>query len=330
MVEKDFHHLMYFPERVTCWLQGKQPMPLTMEIGLTSQCNYRCRYCALDWVARSHTMDTEVAKKVLKDAGGMGVRSVHFAGEGEPMLHPEFFSIVTHAKNAVDLEVGITTNGSVLNSLSDDHLWRLNQLATWIRISMDAGTQEEYKSIHGVNRFSDVVCGIKRLAKHPILSKYRRAKITLQAVSIGQELIPLIELGRKLQVDHVVIKPYSPHPHSPKDITPGPIPLSSADGFLIGRHRAEAALTDERAYTNCWANAFFILVAASGDVLPCNLYYDRPEMAYGNVNTEPLYSIWGKSHPEEVTSACRPGCRLHEANTYLDRVRNPRLEDFFL
>ena len=329
MSDMDYHHLIFFPERVDTWLKGHRPMPITMEMGLTTACNYRCSYCALDWVRGDHTMQYDVAKKALKDAAGMGVCSVHFAGEGEPMLFPLFCKLVGSAKNELGLAVGVTTNGSVLNSLSDDHLWRLASDTAWIRISMDAGTREEYASIHGRDGLDMVTRGVERL-----LSASRSmggCKVSLQAVSIGQGLIPLIELGRKLGVDHVVIKPYSHHPKSKSAVQPGLIPLSSADGFLVGRKRAEEGVSEGHDYMWCWAGEFFILVAANGDVIPCNLFYGDSSAVFGNVNTQPLHAIWSNRQKTAVCGGCRRGCRLHEANKYLEILhRGPEGEELFL
>jgi len=68
---------------------------------------------------------------------------VVFSGGGEPTLHPQFFQIVAQAKLA-GLKVGLVTNGSKEAMLAASYM------LSWVRVSMDGGTDELYSKIRRV------------------------------------------------------------------------------------------------------------------------------------------------------------------------------------
>ena len=90
----DSHKLIYHIPRVNDWLSGKNIYPIYMEISPAGSCNHRCTYCALDFMEyQKRFLDTEVLKKRLIEMGRLGLKSVMFAGEGEPFLHKDIADI---------------------------------------------------------------------------------------------------------------------------------------------------------------------------------------------------------------------------------------------
>src|ERR1035437_8838468 len=86
----DSHKLAYHPERVAEWKQENICFPLHIEVGITNKCNHSCIQCTLDWINHKNTvMDTKVFLNMLDDAAKLGVKSIYFAGEGEPTLHKD-------------------------------------------------------------------------------------------------------------------------------------------------------------------------------------------------------------------------------------------------
>src|SRR3989339_1244937 len=86
----DSHKLLFHPTRVSDWIQGKNVYPLYMEISPTGGCNHRCTYCALDFMGyEKRNLDTAILKARLKEMAGLGLKSVMYAGGGEPFPHPD-------------------------------------------------------------------------------------------------------------------------------------------------------------------------------------------------------------------------------------------------
>ena len=80
---------------------------------LTRKCNLTCEHCYIDaGRKREHEMPTARWLSLLDEMASMGVWAVAFTG-GEPTLHPDFATIVRHAR-ARDLLVGIATHGMFL------------------------------------------------------------------------------------------------------------------------------------------------------------------------------------------------------------------------
>ena len=144
--EVDNHKLMYHPKRVTEWLEKGDCAPVYIEVGVTNRCNHKCIFCALDWIAHG---GKDIEKNALNSAlEGMvksGVKSVMFAGEGEPLLHKNISEFVENAKN-YGLDVSITTNGT---RLTHEKANLILPFLSWIRFSIDAGSKESYAKVHG-------------------------------------------------------------------------------------------------------------------------------------------------------------------------------------
>ena len=99
-IEIDHHRLMYHPERVSEWMEKRDCFPLYVEVGPTNRCNHNCVFCALDFLTRGKKEDinSELLITNLKDMSEEGVKSVMFAGEGEPLLHKDIGKFVEKAK----------------------------------------------------------------------------------------------------------------------------------------------------------------------------------------------------------------------------------------
>ncbi len=111
----DSHKLMYHVERVADWLDGKDIYPIYMEVSPAGMCNHRCTYCALDYMAyQQRFLDADVLKERLTELGRTGVRSIMYAGEGEPLLHKNITDIINHTKKS-GIDVAITSNGVFFN-----------------------------------------------------------------------------------------------------------------------------------------------------------------------------------------------------------------------
>lgn len=84
--------------------------------------------------------------EILDDCVEMGVKAIQVTGGGEPTVHPQH-SEIFQAIVERNLDLAVVTNGAVLrdNAVS----WMLN--AKWLRISVDAGSDETYSTTRRVN-----------------------------------------------------------------------------------------------------------------------------------------------------------------------------------
>ena len=124
--------------------------PVTCEIDLVDGfCNNKCKHCffGTNNKATPVFMDTEVIKRTIKELSEMGTKAVEFTGGGEPTTHPDISEIIKYAYD-LGLDVGVVTNGLLLNKLNE-----VVKCLTFIRVSVDAGSRETYKVVHGLDKF---------------------------------------------------------------------------------------------------------------------------------------------------------------------------------
>ena len=107
----DSHKLMYHVDRVNDWLSGGNIYPIYMEVSPIGACNHRCTYCGLDYMEyQPRYLDPAILKARLTEMGSLGLKSIMYAGEGEPFLHKDITNIINHTK-ASGIDVAITSNG---------------------------------------------------------------------------------------------------------------------------------------------------------------------------------------------------------------------------
>ena len=158
----DSHKLIYHIPRVNSWLKGENIYPIYAEISPSGTCNHRCTYCALDFMEyRPRFLDKELLKDRISEMASLGLRSIMYAGEGEPLLHRDIGEIINHTKK-VGIDVAITTNGVFLKK---DLIEGTLENITWIKASINGATKETYAKIHKTNpdNFDRVVlrCRVK-------------------------------------------------------------------------------------------------------------------------------------------------------------------------
>jgi organic radical activating enzyme len=120
--------------------------PLSINLDLTTACNYRCTHC-IDWDILNSRFKHE-EQHLLDSLGHMaerGMRSVILIGGGEPTIHPRFVDFVTELKR-LELQVAVVSNGSRGAKLLE--IAPLLDENDWIRLSLDSGSNELFRAMH--------------------------------------------------------------------------------------------------------------------------------------------------------------------------------------
>jgi len=343
----DSHKLMYHPVEVANWLRFGNSYPLHLEVGITNKCNHKCTFCTLDWITHGKdSLSTEAFIGLIQDVKQLGVKSVYFAGEGEPTLHKQLAHFVEIVKKN-NMKASMSTNGSMVDEIITKSLVKN---LSWIRFSLDAATQETHKKIHGTMDFGKIISNIERFV---IYGKKFDVNIGIQMVLIHEnlsEVYQLAKLAKKLGVHNFQVKPCHSHPKS-SGYKEGIFKVShetlvyslkelETDKFkIVVRSKSMKRLTESRNYLNCFGFDFYILIDAKGNVVPCNIFYNQPEFYFGNINKDSIIKIWRSQKRLEIinnikeTNHCNCGeyrCRLDVINRYLWRLRYPEDNDEFI
>lgn len=336
----DSHKLMYHIERVNDWLNNKPIYPIYMEISPAGSCNHRCVYCALDFMKYQYRfLDVEIFKKRLKEMGNLGVKSIMYAGEGEPFLHKDIGDIIAVTKKS-GIDVAVTSNAVLFNeTLANETLPYL----TWIKVSINAAKPGTYAKIHRTKPedFDKVIKNMAYAAKIRKKNKYT-CTLGMQIILLPdnyREISLLAKKAKEIGMDYLVVKPYSQHPLSKtscfKDIKYTKYlnlaeelqKLNDAHFNAVFRmHTMKKWDEAERNYKHCMALPFWSYIDAGGNVWACSMYLTKDHFCLGNIYKNSFKEIWqSKKHDQLVnwaahqlnTDKCRVNCRMDEINRYL-------------
>ncbi len=339
----DSHKLIFHPRRVAQWMDGENIYPIELEIGLTNACNHRCNFCAVDYTGYQPIMlDAEMLKKRIDEFACKGVKSIIYAGEGEPLLNKHSVDLINYTKeNGID--AAISTNGVLLTKeVSQECLVSL----TWIRFSTAAITDKTYEKIHQCKK-GDLQIVLQNMQEAVRVKKDRNAATTIgvQMLLLPDNKHEVLKMSRELKnigVDYFTIKPFSQHPQSGNilqvdyqemlDVEKEMKELETEDYKIYFRAHSIEKLSYRRNYTQCLALPFMVYIDAKGNLWPCIVFMGKEDLKYGNLYEESFEQIWeGKRRKElekyfesmDLEQNCRELCRLDEMNQYLTELKNP-------
>ncbi len=357
----DSHKLIYHPQRVSQWLAAKDDWaaaknvyPIYVEISPVGACNHRCTFCAVDYIGyQSRRLDATIMAGRLLEMGRLGVKSVMFAGEGEPLLHKQL-PVMIEACAEAGIDVSITTNATVV---SENFLQRALPHIAWIKASVNAGSAETYAKVHQT-KASDFELALGNLRRIVEARDARGLKLVVgaQAVLLPENRHEMVDLARRcrdeLGLDYLVVKPYSQHLASHttqyQDIDysefmtlEAQLRAENSENFQVvfrgntmrKTMRKHSDIGEQPArYSRCSATPFFwAYVMADGDVYGCSAYLLDKKFQYGNLHETSFQEIWQsearKTNFEFVNhgldiSDCRANCRMDDINRYLDALRS--------
>lgn len=340
----DSHKMQFHPQRIAQWMDAKtleqklEVYPIYVEISPVGHCNHRCTFCAVDYIGyKVRKLDTDKLCSALLEMSVLGVKSVMFAGEGEPMLHPDI-AVITNYAAGVGIDVSFTTNGTALTKKFVDGALKS---VKWIKVSMNGGPKS-YAKIHQCKEedYERVWSNISYALSHD-----RQTTIGIQCVVLPdniEDLKGLVQRAKEVGVEYVVLKPYSQHKSSltnkyafinyrqVQDHLTELQALSTEKFKVIARTQAmEDWDGGEHTYHTCSATPYFwAYVMATGDVYSCSAYLLNDEFNMGNIHATTFKKIWeGEKRARHIKSMenldiskCRLNCRMHQVNKYLDRV----------
>jgi len=343
----DGHKLIWHPDRIAQWMADQSVAPIYLEISPLSVCNHRCVFCGVDFAQQSpNRLDVDVYCGMLPEMRDTGVKSVMFAGEGEPLLHKSIERMVTETKSH-GIDVAITTNGA---RGGRDFWGDILPSVSWVKFSVDAGSDDVYSEVHAV---APGVFG-KTLETIAVASRTRQerrldTKIGMQYLAVGQGIDDLrssISIARELGVDYFVIKPYSLHPQqlNRPDVNYAVGDLEEIQALVdeqdteqmpvIFRRRAmEQAVNPEIKYHHCYALPFSGYISSAGDFYTCPVFLNDERFRAGNIyetgfreivhGTRRRRSVHFGRYELELKHECRVNCRLARVNEYLEPLADP-------
>lgn len=334
--------LLKHAPRVEAMLRGETVYPVSVEFDLSNKCPHDCPMCSFGTSA-SHgyrqqnwvTFPYERALTLLDELAALGVLSVTFTGGGEPLIHPQAADILEHATRA-GLQWGLVTNGVLLKGRVAD---ACAAGATFVRVSLDAGTTATHQVTHGVRvaQFEDILRNIRGL-------RNRAPRLTIGASFCVQpanhaEVLEAATLVKLHGGNYLEVRPTFPTDWrgdgwsavlSEAQIETAKAQMAEARATLqdaafqvIGLiDRFDALARPRKDYGVCRIGPLTTVIGADGRCWYCCVQRGQRGFSYGNVLHAPFAAVW-KQHPAVQAgidlSRC-PRCRYDGLNTVLEQA----------
>ncbi len=260
------------------------PLPVGVSVELTDVCNLKCPECATGsgrLLRPAGYMDLSIAADIASSVRG-SVLNANLYFQGEPMMHPSFFEIVSLFKGIKSV---ISTNG---HFLTEENCRKLSSsgLASII-ISLDGLTQSVYSSYRQGGKIDVVKAGIMRLLFET--RKRSRAPIVKLLFLYGRhnsnELAAVRAFARELRVE-LIVKSMQIIDASDYDKW---IPQ---DGSMTRYEKSGETYClkkrPERGCLRAWTSS---VITWDGNMIPC--CYDKDAtIVFGNLRHDTFMGIW--------------------------------------
>ncbi len=343
-LQLDGNKLIHHLDKVNQWSRGELITPIYVAFSPTSYCNHHCVFCVYHYKEFKpifFPLDRYVA--LTNEWSKAGVRSVFFAGDGDPLLNKQCHEMVKATKEA-GIDIALNTNGRLLN---EKNIPVFVENLSFIRISVNAGTSENYAKVHGTSEkdFDIVMNNIEAMVK---LKKETGSNLTIgvQLVLLSMNIAdvkPLAEKLKKIGVDYFSVKPFLKHPDIKfddeiqdlsdvlddfavfqKEISTKEFSFALRKGLFMDKF--------QRSYKKCQSTQFMIEIDALGDIYTCGPYIGNTEHKLGNIMKESFETVWQSEEAQKTrdhiscnvdVSKCMPFCRPDSVNDFLWKLTNP-------
>jgi radical SAM protein with 4Fe4S-binding SPASM domain len=290
-------------------------------------------------------LDATMLQERIGEMGRLGLKSIMFGGEGEPLLHRNISNIIRHTRQS-GIDVAVTTNGVFLTR---ELMEQIATSTSWIKVSLNAGSASTYAAIHRCreNDFETVLGNISAAADEKARLN-GACVIGIQAILLPEnmhEMEILAERAKNAGADYLVIKSYSQHSYSitrhDADIDyEAACRLSEqlqnfADQnfkVIVRLNAMQKLRQQERGYERCQALPFWSYIDAGGNVWGCSAFLGDERFRYGSLYEESFEKIWhGERRHRSLEMVaqqldvheCRQNCRMDEVNRYLWELTHP-------
>ena len=358
----DGHKLVYHPVEVARLLEAENDVsklidiyPIYVEVSPVGACNHRCTFCAVDYIGYQATnrIEVDVMMRALEDMGSNGVKSIMYAGEGEPLIHKQINEIVAKTKE-VGIDVSFTTNAVAMN---DRFIENSLQHTSWVKVSLNGGSAKSYAQVHQTREidFQRVINNLKKAVEFRNKNKLN-CTIGVQSVLLPENADEMANLGKiirdEIGADYFVIKPFSQEPSSInrlyEDIDYRSMTLRAnqkrlkaleTENFKVS-YRSETMSNyhedQENRYITCYSTPIYMAyLMAEGSVYGCKDHLLDPNFCYGNINKNTFSEIWkGERRRKGIeyvlnkldVSKCRINCRMDKVNRYLFDLKEGKVD----
>jgi PqqA peptide cyclase len=279
------------------------PNPLALIAELTHRCPLHCVYCSnpLELQARSNELSTEIWSRVFKEAAESGVLQADFTG-GEPLARPDIVDLV-HTARSAGLYVNLITSGMPMDEA------RLAALVEagldHFQLSFQGAREDTANEISGARSHAQKLRVLEWLKQHRVAVTFNFV-IHRRNINQLEEMLALAETSSATRIEFANVQYYGWAFANRENLLPTREQLDHSVEFLKreqerlkGKIRIEFVVPDYYAKypkpcMGGWGRKM-ILIAPTGDALPCHAARVIPGLSFENVKDRSLREIWEQS-----------------------------------
>ena len=258
-----------------------------------------------------------------------GVRTVCFAGGGEPTLHKALGEAFQRL-HILKVPPSLITNGLFLD---DDQMKKIATYAQWIGISIDSATPETYQRIKGKDRFKEVLRNISALLK------YKAREVTFKFLINTRNQYEIYDAIRTaahigcygIHIRPVAYRNFQKH-EEPYDIIR--INKQIDEGFkdygdkikiFAVRHKYKEKMHVKFPFKKCLGTPIMPIMQADGWMTACiDRKADNSLRLCRHDNPETILKFWGSDEHREILNKIKleecPKCTFVHINEFIERV----------
>ena len=135
------------------------PFPREVFFDITNACIHSCFFCSNPRTKKNFYLKKELVFRLMREAYENGTTDIALYATGEPFMHKDLAEMVREAKRIGIKYVFITTNGSMADQERAKPV--LDAGLDSVKFSINAGTRESYKEVHGKDHFERVLSNVQ-------------------------------------------------------------------------------------------------------------------------------------------------------------------------
>jgi len=340
-------------ENVIEFLRTGNTSPVLVEFDPSNICNHSCSFCLSSHIhfekfRGTSTYDHSVLSRekmleICKDLIEMKVKAINWTGGGEPTINPSLKEIITYIGENSPIKMGMFTNGTLLDKF--DLFGVICKYFSWLRFSVDAGTEDSYNQIRITNKNNNWNKMLENVGKLIEEKKQRNSYLVIGAGFViteynYKEVVAFADTFNRFDVDYCQFKPEITVIEKggeqdrvnfwKNEVMPQLVIAKEILGnkYQINHYKLDDLVdnpeTFGRNYKKCLGSQIQPCIGADGHVYICPNHRGHKKYSYGNVNEKSFKDVWNdmqarnrvRSIIEDVEcfSNCTALCKPHEVN----------------
>ncbi len=312
--------------------------PVEARIDLTLKCNLNCVWCnSAVYRKCGDELEMGFMYKLIDFLAAWGVKSICWAGGGEPTMHRFFGGFLKYAA-----EKGLV-NGLLSNGTHDmEYVHRgVGKYTRWAGISVDAGTAETYKKLKGKDYFGRVLYNLGVIVESSVNCSVGY-KFLIHPLNQG-EIFTACERAKKAGVNDFIVRPMDTMHQGMKSHKTKvdefdqksifeqfeechKLATDSFNVFTV-MHKFNPDFTHSKPFSQCYGAPLKVHIAPNGNVYFCDDQFYRPKYCLGSCIKDPYHIInmWGKENYNKLLygdtpKKCKTRCCIGDYNIQCEKL----------